>query len=212
MDLSPLELRVLGCLMEKQITTPDQYPLTANSLRLACNQSTNRHPVVDYGEHDISSASTTLRDRGLTRVVYSPSNRAAKYRHIADEVLDLSSGAQAVLTVLALRGAQTVGELKTRTERMHAFDTLEAIDACLEALATRPDPLVVRLPRRPGQKEERFAHLLGGPIDLDAIGADESTPTSPRLDRVNDVTNRVDQLEQRVSELEAVIDQLRVLL
>ena len=111
-----------------------------------------------------------------------------------------------------MRGAQTVGELKTRTERMHAFDTLEAIDACLEALATRPDPLVVRLPRRPGQKEERFAHLLAGPIDLDAIGADESTPTSPRLDRVNDVTNRVDQLEQRVSELEAVIDQLRVLL
>jgi uncharacterized protein len=213
MDLSPIEIRVLGCLMEKAVTTPDQYPLTPNSVRLACNQSTNRHPIVAYEEHQVVDALARLRERGLTRIVYSPSNRAPKHRHIADEALNLESGAAALLTVLALRGAQTLGELKQRTERMHAFRSLDEIDAVLNDLATRAEPLAVRLARRPGQKEERYHHLLAGPIDEDALEAEFAVAASAGASSSGSSSAaRIEALETRVAELESIVERLRVLI
>ena len=210
MDLSAVELRVVGALMEKQVTTPDLYPLTVNSLRSACNQTTNRYPVMELSETDINAALLSLRDRKLTRIVYSTSNRAAKHRHTIDEALRLEPADQAVMTVLALRGPQTVGEIKTRTERMHPFADLREVEATLDALAARAEPLVIRLSRRPGQKEERYTHLLSGPID-EAAYEDEPV-SSPRMDRTAELQSRVDALEARVAELESVVDQLRTLL
>lgn len=210
MDLSDVEVRVLGSLMEKQVTTPDQYPLTVNSLRLACNQSTNRYPITELSETDINAALVSLRDRKLTRIVYSTSNRAPKHRHTADESLRLEPAEQAVLTVLALRGPQTVGELKTRTERLHPFGDLGEIEQTLAVLAERAEPLTSRLTRRPGQKEERYAHLLAGPIDESSL-IDEPVG-APRMDRTGELQTRVDSLEARLVAMEAVVDQLSVLL
>jgi uncharacterized protein len=211
MELSPVEIRVLGCLMEKQVTTPDQYPLTPNSVRLACNQTTNRHSVVTYTEHNVVSALASLREQGLTRIMYSPSNRAPKHRHIADEAWKLDSAEAAVVTVLALRGAQTLGEIKQRTDRLHSFASLEAVEACLIALSRRDDPLVVRLQRRPGQKEERYHHLLGGPIDEDALEVELAAQASSASTSGGSAA-RIEALEARVAELESVVDQLRALL
>jgi uncharacterized protein YceH (UPF0502 family) len=156
--LGAAELRVLGCLLEKQRTTPDQYPLSLNALRLACNQSTNRDPVVDYDESTIRDALHRLERRGLVRLASGAGSRAAKYRHLLAEALPLDGGEQAVMTVLMLRGAQTPGELKQRGERIHAFAELADVSETLARLIERE--LVARLDRRPGQKEERYAQLL----------------------------------------------------
>jgi uncharacterized protein len=213
MDLSPIEVRVLGCLMEKQVTTPDQYPLTPNSVRLACNQTTNRSPVATYAEHEVIAALASLRERGLTRIVYSPSNRAAKHRHIADEAWKLDDAESAVMTVLALRGAQTTGEIKQRTDRLHSFSSLEEVERCLAALAARDEPFAVRLARRPGQKEERYHHLLAGPIDEDALDAEFAVAMASASSQSSGGTAaRIEALEARVAELESVVDQLRSLL
>jgi uncharacterized protein YceH (UPF0502 family) len=166
-DLDPYEVRVLGCLIEKEATTPDVYPLTLNSLRSACNQSTSRDPVVAYTDPEIERALTSLRGRGLTRTVHSTSNRAVKFRHVLPDVLRLEPAETAVLSVLMLRGAQTVGELKGRTERQHRFDSIDEVGAVLAALAGRDDPLVRRLERQPGQKDARWVHLLA-PFDAPA--------------------------------------------
>ena len=147
-DADAVELRVLGCLIEKQRTTPDQYPLSLNALRLACNQSTNRDPVVDYDERTIKQALERMSARGWTRFASGASSRALKYRHLFDEALGLSDGEISLLAVLMLRGPQTLGELKGRTERMHRFESLGEVAQTLEDLASRE--LVVRLPRRPG--------------------------------------------------------------
>ena len=160
-DLSPQELRVLGCLIEKEATTPDNYPLTLNSLRNACNQSTSRDPVVDYSEHEIEQALGSLRTRGLTRTVHSTSNRSTKFRHVLPDVLQLEPPETAVLSVLMLRGPQTVGELKGRTERQHRFDSTDEVGATLSALAGRQPALARQLDRQPGQKDARWIHLLG---------------------------------------------------
>jgi uncharacterized protein YceH (UPF0502 family) len=207
-DLTPEEVRVLGCLMEKQVTTPDQYPLSLNALVTASNQTTNRDPIVRYTDREVETALGSLRERGLTRIVYSPSNRVPKHRHIGDDVLDLDAGAQAVLTVLLLRGAQTVGEIKGRTERMHAFADLGAVEQVIDGLAGRPDPLVVRLNRRPGQKEPRVMHLAGGPVSLDDDLDDHGTaPTgATRLDRIAELEARVATLEETVERFRGLLD------
>jgi uncharacterized protein YceH (UPF0502 family) len=157
-DLDPVEVRVLGCLIEKQRVTPDAYPLSLNALRLACNQTTNRAPVVQYDEETIRGALHRLGRRRWTRLASGHSSRAAKYRHLLDDELGLAPPAMAVLAVLMLRGDQTLGELKQRTERMHAFAGLEDVQATLDGLSERG--LAARLERRPGQKEERYAHRL----------------------------------------------------
>jgi hypothetical protein len=213
LDLSPVEVRVLGCLLEKEVTTPDNYPLTVNSLLSACNQTSNRQPVTAYGEAEVTDALASLRDRGLTRIVYSQSNRAAKHRHVADAVLHLSPGEQAVLCVLALRGPQTVGEVKGRTERLFAFDDLAAAEAAIDALANRDDALAVKLPRQPGQKDVRYAHLLSGPVDVEALAAEVAAGGggAPRPDRVGPLEARVAALEAQVAALSALVDRLRPL-
>lgn len=157
--MSPSQLRVLGCLIEKQRTTPDAYPLSLNSLRLACNQSTNRDPIVQYDEATIKDALHRLERRGMVRLASGAGSRAAKYRHLLAEALPMEDGEQAVMCVLMLRGGQTPGELKQRTERMHRFADLEEVGQTLQRLIDRG--LVARLERRPGQKEERYEHLLG---------------------------------------------------
>jgi uncharacterized protein YceH (UPF0502 family) len=168
MDPTAVEIRVLGCLIEKQRTTPDAYPLSLNALRLACNQSTNRDPVVHYDESQIRDALQHLYRRGWTRLASGHGSRASKYRHLLDEALGLARDEIALLAVLMLRGAQTPGELRQRTERLHGFADLAAVQATLDRLIARG--LVARLARRPGQKEERYAQLLGGSDDEAVAG------------------------------------------
>ena len=152
MDADAVEIRVLGCLIEKQRTTPDVYPLSLNALRLACNQATNRDPVVDYDEATVRDALERLSRRGWTRLASGPGSRAAKYRHLLDEALGRVPSQIALLAVLMLRGPQTPGELKTRVERLYPFGTLEDVQKALDALAE--NELVRRLPRRPGQSQD----------------------------------------------------------
>ena len=180
-DLDTYEVRVLGCLIEKEATTPDVYPLTLNSLRSACNQSTSRDPVVAFTDPEIERALASLRGRGLTRTVHSTSNRAIKFRHVLPEVLRLEPAETAVLSVLMLRGPQTVGELKGRTERQHRFESIDEVGAALTALAGRDDPLVLRLERQPGQKDARWVHLLA-PFDAQtaARGVADRAPEDAR--------------------------------
>jgi uncharacterized protein YceH (UPF0502 family) len=214
LELDPVEVRVLGCLLEKQVTTPDVYPLTVNALLAACNQTTNRSPVVRYGEAEVTAALTSLREQGLTRIVYSPSNRAPKHRHVVDEVLRLDDADRAVLCVLLLRGPQTVGEVKGRTERLHPFADLAEVEAALDALASRDEPLALRLPRLPGQKDARWVHLVGGPVDVTAFETTpaEPAPVIPRSDRLAELETRVGSLEQEVAGLRDVVEHLRALL
>jgi uncharacterized protein YceH (UPF0502 family) len=188
LELSDPELRVLGCLLEKQRTTPDDYPLTANSVMRACNQTSSRDPIVRYETEEVEAVLRGLRQRQLTRVVHSPSNRSAKHRHVLDEVLGIDEAEQAVLCLLALRGPQTPGELKTRSVRLHPFADLSDVQATLEGLAARDEPLVEVLPRRAGHKELRWAHLLGGTRASGPDGGperggawqDEHVPATPR--------------------------------
>ena len=160
MDVDAVEIRVLGCLIEKQRTTPDAYPLSLNALRLACNQATNRDPVVAYEEREIKAALERMSNRGWTRFASGVSSRALKYRQLLDEALGLSEPEISLLGVLMLRGPQTVGELKQRSERLHRFGSIAEVAETLDGLTQRE--LVARLERRPGQKEERWQQLLGG--------------------------------------------------
>jgi uncharacterized protein len=188
-DADAVELRVLGCLIEKQRTTPDAYPLSLNSLRLACNQSTNRDPVVEYDEQTIRSALERLSRRGWARLASGAGSRAVKYRHLFDEALSVSRAELSLLAVLMLRGPQTPGELKQRTDRLHHFESPADAETVLEELIQRE--LVARQERRPGQKEQRYAQLLGG--------EDDDAPQ----------TASDDSLEARVARLEADVRSLK---
>jgi len=188
-DADPVELRVLGSLIEKQRTTPDVYPLSVNALRLACNQSTNREPVVDYDEPTIREALRRLSDRGWARLASGRGSRAVKYRHLFDEALGLSAAEVSLLAVLMLRGPQTTAELRSRTERLHRFDSVGEVDGTLAALASRE--LVVRQARRPGQKEERWQHLLG-------VEQPREPPPDALEERLRRLEARVAALEERV--------------
>ena len=199
MDVDAVEIRVLGCLIEKQRTTPDAYPLSLNSLRLACNQATNRDPVVAYEEREIKAALDRMSNRGWTRFASSASSRALKYRHLLDEALQLSGPELSLLGVLMLRGAQTVGELKQRSERLHRFESIAEVAGTLDALAQRE--LVERLERRPGQKEERWRQLLGDDSS-EAIVQSESQESQARGD------DRVTAIEERLERLEHAFDDL----
>ena len=176
--LDPSEQRVLGSLMEKEITVPASYPLTLNSLRLACNQSTSRDPVVDYSENDLVEVTLRLQSRALVRLVRADSGaRAVKYKQRLLETLPLPDDQRALLTVLLLRGAQAPGELKTRCERLHAFPDRAEVESTLQAMASAPTPLVRELERLPGQQDHRWIHLLG-PVELP-----ENRPGAPRSAR-----------------------------
>jgi uncharacterized protein len=197
-DADAVEIRVLGCLVEKQRTTPDVYPLSLNSLRLACNQTTNRDPVVEYDETTIRSALERLSRKGWVRLTSGAGSRAAKYRHLLDDAIGVGGPEISVLAVLMLRGPQTPGELKQRTERLHPFSSLEEVEAVLGGLIERE--LVVHLERRPGQKEARYAQLLGGDGEPHAVAV-EAQPTA----HAGDSNHRITALEQRVQRLEEAL-------
>src|SRR5436190_3577660 len=214
MDLTPSEIRVLGCLLEKQRTTPDAYPLSLNALVAACNQTTNRDPIVAYDEEVVREALNRLGRRRWTRLTSGPGSRAPKFRHLLDEALPLSPGDRAVLTVLMLRGPQTPGELKQRTDRLYPFADLGEVHASLESLAGKE--LSVRLPRRPGQKEERYGHLLGddAPPEGVAPAAPVATtaaapPPAPPPPPPQPADDRLARLEDEVRALRAELDALR---
>lgn len=213
-----MEIRVVGCLVEKQRTTPDVYPLSLNALRLACNQSTNREPVVDYDEQTVVEALRRLALRGWTRLASGAGSRARKYRHLLGDAFGLDDSEVSLLAVLMLRGAQTPGELKQRGQRLHDFADLATVQECLDGLVERG--LVVRHERRPGQKEDRYEQLLGG-VDAEPMpsssedghggNADVGEPPSGPLQEPDLVSaeDRLTRLEREVAELRAELEALR---
>ena len=198
MEADAVEIRVVACLLEKQRTTPDAYPLSLNALRLACNQATNRDPVVDYDEPPVVEALRRTALRGWTRLASGAGSRARKYRHLLDDALGLDDAELSLLAVLMLRGTQTPGELKQRADRLHRFGDLAAVHETLERLIERG--YVERLTRRPGQKEERYSQLLGGEVgDVPESNVEEPVPPEDRLGR----------LERELDELRGQVRQLR---
>jgi uncharacterized protein YceH (UPF0502 family) len=203
-DADAVEIRVLGCLVEKQRTTPEAYPLSLNALRLACNQTTNREPVVDYEEAEVRSALDRLERKGWVRLASGPGSRTAKFRHLLDDALGLSGPQTALLCVLMLRGPQTPGELKQRTQRLHDFAGLDELEGVLAGLAERE--LVARLPRRPGQKEQRYEQLLGGAAEPSAVtepGPPAAAGAGQGADRLADIEDELRQLRDEVAALRA---------
>jgi uncharacterized protein YceH (UPF0502 family) len=205
-SLDPVEIRVLGCLLEKQQTTPDAYPLTLNSLRLACNQSTNRDPVVDYDEATVREAAQRLGRRGWARMASYHGSRSAKYRHLLDDALGLEPDERALLCVLMLRGPQTLGELKQRSERLHGFADLALVEQALERLAARE--LGRWLERRPGQKEARYTHLLEDAADVEEVVSEPAAAPAPRPEP-DDLAAEVAQLRRELEALREDVAALR---
>jgi uncharacterized protein YceH (UPF0502 family) len=215
-QLTPTQQRVVGALIEKELATPDNYPLSMNALLAACNQTTSRDPVMDLDEKTVGNSLENLKAAGVTRVVYSKGMRVDKYRHVLHEALQLDQAELALAAVLMLRGAQTLNELKTRTERLHSFADHAAVEVALQALSRRDPPLVELLPRQPGHKEPRWAHRLGPrpavtatvtetahPADFGAIdGAmrHESHKSREEVDRVAELEARIAALEQRLDD------------
>jgi uncharacterized protein YceH (UPF0502 family) len=206
--LTPLEVRILGSLAEKAVITPDTYPLSLAGLLAACNQATSRDPVMHLDEDTVMQGVVSLRRRSLLRAIQPAGSRVTKYQHLLDETLDLDPREVAVLGVLMLRGEQTLAELFTRTTRLASFADASDVNGTLQSLAARePDALVALLPRRPGQKEQRFAHLIGGPpearpeqpiVGIDGPDHEAGTPA-----------DRVATLEKEVAELRTTLSELR---
>jgi len=199
MDLEPVEQRILGSLLEKQVTVPAAYPLTLSSLRTACNQTNSREPVMELDERTVEQVARALKDQGLVRIVWSDTGRRTlKYHQTLSEILDLADDERAVLTVLLLRGPQAPGELRTRTERLHPFADRSDVEACLERMARREPPLVQQLERRPGQQDHRWVHLLG-PVETG------ETPALPAVDREAPIADSPEARDNRVRATYAVV-------
>ncbi len=221
--MNPVEARVIGSLAEKQLTTPQQYPLTLNALVLACNQSSNRDPVVAYDETTVEVALSSLKEAGLLRFVHPAQGRSAtRYRQVLDERFSLDSRSLSILAVLVLRGPQTVGELRARTERMADFGNLNDVETQLERLGSGSDPLVCRLSRRPGQKEERWAELLtsvtpepstttdsGATVTVTVTDEDVHVRSVSLSDTVTTLRADVDALQNEIVEIKAMVEELR---
>jgi uncharacterized protein len=204
-DADAVEIRVLGSLVEKQRTTPDQYPLSLNGLRLACNQATNRDPVADYDESEIRTALDRLSRRGWIRLASGPGSRVAKYRHLLDEALGRVPSQIALLAVLMLRGPQTRGELKQRVERLYPYGSIEDVENALEALAAAE--LVEKLPRRPGQSQDRWRQLLGDG-DEPEVGEPALSSSVERVSQTQSpLEERVALLEQQVAALQRALEE-----
>ena len=213
--LSDVEVRVLGALIEKDMTTPEYYPLSLNALINACNQKSNRSPVVGYDEPTVARAIESLRGKKLALVLTGRDHRVPKYRHWAWETLGLGPREMAVLCVLMVRGPQTLGELKDRTQRMYNFDDLASVEVCLDHLTERqPEPLVTKLARQPGAREPRYAHLLSGevrPSEPDAQPAPVQTlaPQGTSADRMAKLESDIDELRSEVLELKEQLSDFR---
>ncbi|HSK62977.1 MAG TPA: YceH family protein [Pyrinomonadaceae bacterium] len=202
--LTDIETRVLGALVEKQISTPEYYPLTLNALTLACNQKNNRHPVTAYSENEVAQAVESLREKNLAYVFYGSNSRVPKYKHVVPEVLHLNAAETALLCVLMLRGPQTPGELRGNASRLYEFSGLDQIEQTLAGLITHePDPLVARLPRQAGQKEVRFGQLLSGDVPVEIHPAPARTSSRQTLEQ------RVDALAAEVETLKAQFEEFK---
>jgi uncharacterized protein len=214
MEPDAVEIRVVGCLIEKQRTTPDVYPLSVNALRLACNQATNRDPVVGYDEETVVEALRRLALRGWTRLASGAGSRARKYRHLLDEALEVDPAADlALLAVLMLRGSQTPGQLKQRSERLHSFESLAAVHETLDRLVERG--YVARHDRRPGQKEDRYEQLLGSgagegsPAPAAEEGSEDTIASTPANGDGTPGEDRLDRIERELAELRGQLESLR---
>ena len=204
--MNEAEVRVLGSLVEKQVTTPEYYPLTLNALVQACNQKSNRSPVVSYDEGTVERAAESLRAKNLVYLFYGSTSRVPKYKHMMSEVFGLSPRELAVMCVLMLRGHQTPGELRGRADRLYDFQSLQEVEETLDSLSAKePEPLVLKLPRQPGQKEVRYAHLLAGEVTPEQF----SVPEQAEAPHVTPRADRLSALEQEVATLREQLDTLR---
>ncbi|HXT61763.1 MAG TPA: DUF480 domain-containing protein [Pyrinomonadaceae bacterium] len=206
MLLTETEIRVLGSLIEKQITTPEYYPLTLNALTAACNQKNNRNPVMSLTESEVERALDSLREKNLAYVFHGSTSRVPKFKHVAPEILQLNPAELAAMCVLMLSGPQTVGEIRTRGSRLYDFNGLEEVEETVHALSTREsDPLVVKLPRQAGQKDARFVHLLAGepPLELNS-----DSPVTSRTVRREHEADRVSKIEEQLASLTQQIENL----
>jgi hypothetical protein len=214
-ELSPVETRVLGCLLEKERLTPENYPISLNSLVAACNQSTNREPVSSFEDRAVDDALTSLRQEKLAIMIHAAGSRVQKYRHNLPAHYDLAPREIALLCVLMLRGPQTPGELRQRTERMHSFPSLEELEAALAGLARGDEPLVRLLPARPGQKERRYVQLLSGEPSEETLqgttpaAADAGEPGVSRSARIEALELEVGKLREQVQGLRAQFEEFR---
>lgn len=202
--LNEVEARIVGCLIEKEATTPEYYPLTLNALIAACNQKTNRFPVVEYDEKTVSQALEDLRDKNIVYVFYGSSSRVPKYKHILPKLLEIELHQVAIICVLLLRGFQTIGELKERSQRIYEFANLEEVHQTLDELRKRDEPLIVELPKQPGQKESRYAHLLSGEITAEAMESVQQAVSSKQSNQ-----EQIAKLEAEITTLKTNLEDLR---
>jgi uncharacterized protein YceH (UPF0502 family) len=210
-NLTPTEVRVLASLVEKQLTTPEYYPLTLNALTAACNQKSNRDPVMSLGDTEIQAAIDSLRDQSLVYLYYGTGTRTVKYKHMLPGVFELDAAGVAVMGVLMLRGPQTIGEIRERSGRMHEFGDLNEVQETLDDLSRRDEPLLVRLERQPGQKEARYAHLLSGEIDVSSLPTAGEKRSSGSADpsRIEALETEIAALKGELAEFKATFDEFR---
>jgi uncharacterized protein YceH (UPF0502 family) len=210
--LTETEARIVGCLIEKQLTTPEYYPLTLNALVAACNQKTNREPVVNYSEETVQKALDDLREKNVVYVFYGSTSRVVKYKHILDKVYELDERDVAVVCVLLLRGAQTLGELRERTGRLYEFSGLGEVNETLDGLMKRDEPVVAKLERQPGQKEVRFAHLLSGEIALantNDLQKNSGFNNQPEDNRLAKLESEVENLRNELISLQQMFEDFK---
>src|SRR5690606_37151525 len=203
-QITQTEARILGSLVEKQLTTPEYYPLTLNALTAACNQKSNREPVMSLGETELLAAIDELRDKNLVYLYYGSTSRTVKYKHMLPNVYELDDAETAIIALLLLRGPQTAGEVRGRADRLHEFGGIGEVQQTLDALARRDDPLIAALPKQPGQKEPRYTHMLFDDIDLDTLAA-----SAPRVNADTGLTKRIDKLEAALAELSTEFAEFR---
>lgn len=204
--LNEYELRTLGALVEKQIATPDYYPMTLNALVNACNQKNHRDPVVVYDEATVARALEGLREKNLAYVFHGSEARAPKYGHLFPKAFDLSEAEVPLMCVLILRGPQTPGELRSRSQHLRAFESLAEVESLLQGLSLREEPLIVKLPRQPGSRESRFAHLLGGAVEMEQIEAEPRAPSSVQQSQGGN--EKIAKLEEEVAALRRELNEL----
>jgi uncharacterized protein YceH (UPF0502 family) len=207
--LSDVEVRILGSLVEKQLTTPEYYPLTMNALTAACNQKSNRDPVMSLGETDILAAVDRLRDMNLVYLYYGTGSRTVKYKHMLPGVYDLDDAGTAIIAVLFLRGPQTVGELRERTGRLYEFSGLNEVQETLDTLSARDEPIVIKLERQPGQKEARYAHLLSGPVEAAVAVTTAAAAAPPQSARMESLEAEVARLREELTGLRSVFEEFQ---
>jgi len=209
--LTQAEARVVGSLVEKQLTTPEYYPLTLNALTAACNQKSNRDPVMSLGETELMSAIDSLRDKNLVYLYYGTGSRTVKYKHMVPSVYDLDEAGVAIVAVLLLRGPQTIGEIRERTGRLHEFGGLDEVQQALDELTRRDEAIVLKLERQPGQKEARYAHLLSGEVAQEAITASPRAVASGGAsnERIEKLETEVESLRSELAEFRATFDEFR---